>query len=266
MEPPKSALPPCRICGGLLEHQFDLTVLGRHTARFHRCASCRSLIVPDPTWLEESYRSELTPNPDQGALDRCLFIHRCIRRMRSRRIGIIPRRARTLDFGAGRGFLVRLLRDDGQDAWGYDPYPIPVLAEDRIHPDLPEGPFDLVTAIEVLEHTLDPVPTLQRLKDRLQPKGLLVVSTELYDEAQHGKDWEYLAPEHGQHITIFSPQGLKTAADRAGLHWIGSLPWGRKSFVHLMARPGFAVSAFTLWRLKRRTATGERRLRRDSRI
>lgn len=260
-EPPLSK--PCRICGGGLLRAFEGLVLGKYTAEYQLCQSCHSLLVAAPSWLDEAYRVNLVPDPDQGALARSMFIHRCIRRMRAGSIGMIPKRCRTLDFGAGRGLLLRLILDEGKEAWGVDPYPIAILGEDRISRETPDGSFDLITAIEVLEHTLDPVTTLRQLGERLGPEGLLLVTTELFDESLHKSDWPYLAPEHGQHITLFSRNGLKIAAEQAGLRWIDSLDWGGMPFAHLLINPSRQVSGISLWRLKQRHARGEARFLRD---
>lgn len=262
MNEPASPMPiPCRICGGELRPLFSGTVLGDVQAIYARCATCESLIAPDPHWLERAYSTEVVPDPDSGALQRCLFIHRCIRRMRHLRL--LPRRFRSLDFGSGRGVLLRLLLDDGMDAWGFDPFPAPAFAKERILQEVPDGPFDLVTAIEVIEHTLDPLQTLNRLREALAPGGILLLSTELYDRALHGPDWIYLAPEHGQHITMFSARGLQAAAEATGLRWIMSLPWGDKAFIHILAHPENGISAWEQFRLRRRAEARERRAQRD---
>lgn len=257
---------PCRVCGGSLQGAFEGTLLGHIQVQYGRCVECDSLVLPDPTWLNEAYSKVIVPNPDHGALSRTHFIHRCLRRLRSRTIGLVPKRSRTLDIGTGRGLLLRMLLDDGHDAWGFDPYPHAVFAEDRIQPVLPEGPFHLITAIEVIEHTLDPLDFLKGLRSRLGPGGILALSTELYDSAVHGPDWIYLAPEHGQHITLFSREGLHRAARAAGLRWVKSLDWGGKPFLHLLVPLDTPMSTFRLWRLERRHRLGERRHARDSRI
>ncbi|GAC1654054.1 MAG: hypothetical protein NVS4B3_17680 [Gemmatimonadaceae bacterium] len=238
-------------------------MLAKYAAHYHVCDRCRSLLVVAPHWLEEAYTTTFVPDPDQGALARTMFIHRCIRRMRARSVRFIPYRCRTLDYGTGRGLLLRLLLDERRDAWGFDPYPIAVLGEDRVRRTLPDGLFDLITLIEVLEHTLDPVPTLQRLAERLEPDGLLLASTEFFDASVHTSDWHYLVPQHGQHVTLFSSEGLTLAAERAGLRWIGSLHWGGKPFAHLLVKATRRISPFRFWQLRRRHARGERRGRRD---
>lgn len=266
MEPPCEVTPmePCRICRGRLRPSFESAVLDTVPVQYARCLACDSLLLPSPTWLEEAYTRKIVPDPDFGALTRTLFVHRCLRRLRSRTIGLLPKRSRTLDIGTGRGLLLRMLLDDGHDAWGFDPYPHSVFAEDRIQTTLPEGPFALITAIEVLEHTVDPVDFLKSLRARLAPDGILALSTELYDSSRHGPDWAYLAPVHGQHITLFSRTGLHRATQAAGLQWIRSLNWGGQPFLHLLLPAEAGTPSFRLWLLEQRHRAGERRHRRDS--
>jgi SAM-dependent methyltransferase len=178
-------------------------------------------------------------------------------------LGILPKRFRSLDYGAGKGVLLRLLLDDGQDAWGYDSYASPAFAEERVLQEIPSGLFDLITAIEVIEHTLDPVPTLKQIKKQLAPEGILALSTEFFDAATHGPEWHYLAPEHGQHITIFSPKGFKMAAEEVGLRWLGSLALNKQNFLHLLCHPERQISRWTLFRLNLRHRSRERKANRD---
>jgi SAM-dependent methyltransferase len=260
----EQAMEPCRICGGGLRPIFQGQVLDSIPVQYALCDVCQSLLVPTPSWLEEAYARKISPNPDHGALLRTQFVHRCLRRLRARSIRLLPKHSRTLDIGTGHGLLLRMLLDDGHDAWGYDPYPHAIFAEDRISTALPEGPFAAITAIEVIEHTLDPVDFLKSLRARLAPNGFLALSTELFDASRHGSDWLYLAPAHGQHITFFSKEGLRLAAKAAGFTWVDSLEWGGQPFFHLLVPAETRVSALRLWALRRRHRLGERRHSRDS--
>jgi SAM-dependent methyltransferase len=253
---------PCRICGGRLLAAFEGRLFGDLPVRYGICEGCRSLLLPEPTWLERAYTTEFSPDPDSGELQRTLFVHRVLRRFRHH--GLLPGRFRSLDFGCGKAALVRLLLDQGHDAWGQDAYPRAAYAEERVSAEWPAGGFDLVTAIEVIEHTLDPVATLSELRSRLAPRGLLVLTTELFDERLHGPDWIYLAPEHGQHITIFSAEGLRRAAGKAGLVPALTLPWGGKDFIHVFTRPGHALPAWGRLRVTLGHRGRERRARRDA--
>jgi hypothetical protein len=258
---PDAAGEPCRICGGSLHPAFTATVLSDVAVTYFVCGSCHSLILPRPHWLERAYGPLAVPDPDYGLLQRSLFVSSTIRRMRS--AGLLPRQCRSLDHGAGKGMLVRLLLDHGFDAWGYEPIATPLLAAERIAREWPAGPFDLITSIEVAEHLLDPVETLTRLRGALAAHGLLLLSTELFDHRRHDASWQYLAQEHGQHITIFSRDALRLAARKAGLHWVTSLRYGGVDFLHLLTHQDYRPSRWRLWLLRWRQYRGKHRARRD---
>jgi hypothetical protein len=257
--PPHPSSEPCRACGGPLLKAFESAIQGGLPVAFGVCRDCRSLMLPEPTWLERAYAMAVSPDPDSGDLQRCLMVWRVVRRLAS--LGLVPAGARCLDFGAGKGVLLRALLDDRMDAWAYDPYPQSAFARERVLTELPPGPFHLVTAIEVLEHTQDPVATLRRLGDALAPGGLLLASTEFYREGVHGPAWYYLDLQRGQHITILSGRGFGEAARRAGLVWAGSLPWGGQPFLHLLSRDR-VVTPWAWLRLRLRHKRGEHRAKR----
>lgn len=246
-EPSTASREACRICGGGLRVAFAGAVLDGVPVSYHVCTRCHSLLLLDPHWLSRAYESPPVPDPDTGMLRRTLFVDRALRRMHS--VGLFRRHCRCLDYGAGRGLLVRFLLDRGCDAWGYDPLSTPIAAEDRILRELPAGPFRCITAIEVVEHLLDPIATLRELRGLLDGQGVLVLSTELFDQAIHDGSWHYLAQPGGQHITIFSREGLRQAAERAGLRWVMSLPFSGIDFLHLLV-PRDQSASGTEWRVR----------------
>jgi len=252
---------PCRICGGTLRPTFTGTLLGDVPVTYCLCEQCRSLILPQPHWLERAYGPLAVTDPDCGLLKRTLFVYATLRRMRS--VGLIPQRCRSLDYGSGKGILVRLLLDSNFDASGYEPLATPLFAEEKIARTLPTGSFDVITCVEVAEHLLDPVETLSRLRALLAERGMLVLSTELFDEQRHRADWPYLAPAHGQHVTFYSREGLRRAAERAGLQWVESLRWGGADFLHLLVHHGSPPAPWRLWLLRLRQQRGKWRARRD---
>lgn len=255
--------PACCVCGEPLESAFEVTLLGDTQAIFQRCIACETLQLSNPHWLDRAYATHWNPDPDTGSLMRTLAVHRILRRLRAARA--LPSRHSSLDFGSGAGMLVRLLRDEGQDAWGYDLYRDANFAEPFCLKELRDGPFDLVTSIEVIEHTMNPVSFLQRLEGLLAPEGLLLVSTELYDPDRHPDPltWPYLSLDAGQHITLFTRQGLLQAALAANLDWFTSLDFAGRSCMHLLARPGQAPGTLKLRTIRVRHALGELRQRSD---
>ena len=97
---------------------------------------------------------------------------------------------RALDVGCGGGLLTEPLRRLGAEVTGIDASP-EVIAVARDHARVSgldidyrsgdvqelEGQFDLITAMEVIEHVADPAAFIQALADRLAPDGLLLMST-----------------------------------------------------------------------------------------
>jgi 2-polyprenyl-6-hydroxyphenyl methylase/3-demethylubiquinone-9 3-methyltransferase len=97
---------------------------------------------------------------------------------------------RALDVGCGAGLLAEPLARLGAEVTGIDAAP-EVIAVAREHAAAQglaidyrcgdvqhlEGQFDLITAMEVVEHVADPTLFLRALANRLTPHGLLILST-----------------------------------------------------------------------------------------
>ncbi|HTQ68829.1 MAG TPA: class I SAM-dependent methyltransferase [Solirubrobacteraceae bacterium] len=138
-------------------------------------------------------------------------------------VGGLGPSTRWLDYGAGNGGLVRYLRDHRlADAVGFDEgsmaarareLGIPMLLADEL--DAYAGTFDVVTAIEVLEHTSDPLLELRRIRALLRHGGVLFLTTgnaEPY--ASKLTRWRYVLPEI--HISFFEPRTLERALEASG--------------------------------------------------
>jgi SAM-dependent methyltransferase len=220
----------CRVCGGDLAYKWSLKVLGgRHMAHYHECKGCEALQVVDPYWLAEAYADEgrpLAENPDPGRFSRNFSAYNYFAALHQ--AGLVPEAPVVLDYGGGYGLLAQMLKSAGYEAWQVDPYvPVPFLAADRHLRDLadfPDGSFDLVFALEVLEHLTDPVADLERLSRRLRPGGTLMLSTTIYRPEVHDRHWHYLAAAWGQHVTFWSRPALLRAAERAGFRSVGYFP------------------------------------------
>ena len=97
---------------------------------------------------------------------------------------------KALDVGCGAGLLTEPLRRLGADVTGVDAAPELIEAA-RSHAqaggldiryvaggvEALSGQFDLVTAMEVIEHVADPAAFVRSLAERLAPGGLLILST-----------------------------------------------------------------------------------------
>lgn len=230
-----------------LEERFTLTFLGRHEGHFFECSACRSIQICRVDWLAEAY-NDAPACVDTGLAQRGLVVSLFARAMR--KSWLLRRGARVVDYGTGSGMLVRMLRDQGFDAHGYDKYVRSVVAGGFVLHSLDHIARlqpDLITVIDVLEHLVDPRETLADLAARQGPGGLLLIRTPLYDARRHRADWEGLGREHGQHISLPSRQGMHRLAQSIGLR-AHVLPMG---FI-LLTRPDRPIGLFrsglvTLW-------------------
>ena len=207
-----------------LTEKFRLNVLNGVEARYEECDRCGSLQISRVSWLADAY-GERAVNIDTGPVQRSFVTCQFIRAMRT--VELLKKSACVLDYGTGTGLLVRMLRDQGFDAWGFDRYVTPVDCPGYSVQSLERlaSPVDLITLIEVFEHLPDPVALLQELKAQLSADGLILMQTGVYERNRHGPDWWYLATINGQHINFASRQGMEKLADRLGLA-VDFLPFG----------------------------------------
>lgn len=118
---------------------------------------------------------------------------------RLKRIKQLNSNPKVLDYGCGNGLLVKYLR--GNNIWvdGYDPF------NNIYSSPLPDSAYDIVTLIEVIEHTAEPYAEVDDIFRILRPGGILMIETSFSDFLE--EDDPYLNPAIG-HSTVFSYKGL----------------------------------------------------------
>jgi SAM-dependent methyltransferase len=235
--------PDCRICAG--PTRAAGVVHGRYSGRDYRlarCPECGYAFVTDP-WLDFAQIYDDRYYAGQGAdplVDYGFELdhpERTVRMYEWEGIaavvsGILDRRDRSadgrnslrwLDYGCGNGGLVRHLRTSrAAEAFGFEEGSIAASVRDRGIPMLSAGDltgqagsFDVVTAIEVLEHTTDPLAELRRMRRLLRSGGLLFLTTgNAQPHADRLDRWSYVVPEI--HISFFEPRTLERALTEAG--------------------------------------------------
>lgn len=121
-------------------------------------------------------------------------------------------RVRILDYGGGMGVFAQSLREMGfGHVATYDPFASPAR---------PKGKFDVVTAFEVIEHSAQPLWTLDDLLSLVAAGGCLIVgqSMQPHNIADLRCDWWYVAPRNG-HITFYSHLTVEKFAASRGLQY-----------------------------------------------
>jgi len=147
----------------------------------------------------------------------------------------LPASPRLVEIGASTGYLANRLRELGFEVEGVE---LSARARARAHAQyglsfhdsvaaLPRDSFDLLVAIEVIEHFPDPWRALSEWRSMLAPGGWVFITTPnrggLTARLQKAR-WREAAKPY--HLVLFSRRGLKTALERAGFENPRALRFG----------------------------------------
>ena len=137
----------------------------------------------------------------------------------------ITKQTNWLDFGCGNGGLVRYVNqatkcqivgfDEGSIVSKAMELGIPTTSCDELEASV--GCFDVITAVEVLEHTITPLETLRLIRRLLKPGGVLFLTTG-NSKPFRGRlqKWNYVIPEI--HVSFFEPETLAILMKNVGLN------------------------------------------------
>lgn len=113
-----------------------------------------------------------------------------------------------LDYGSGNGKTAKLLVQQGFNVKTWDEYSNPN--------DKPNELFDIIVAIEVLEHTTYPFTTLDTIVQYMKPNSKFIFTTMTNDNLKHREMHWYISPRNG-HVTIHSKKSLELLFAKYGM-------------------------------------------------
>ncbi len=230
-----STTPDCRICGAATEAAGSkYSEFSARSFDLARCPTCGFAFVVDPrTDYANIYDAEYYAG--RGADPHVDYVDDVSRRGSVQEyewrgivsildeLGALRVGSRWLDFGCGLGGLLRHAREAGHDVTGFDEG---FAADELRRAGLPcvtatelqegHGSFDVVTAIEVVEHVVEPMKVFERMAGALRPGGLLFLTT---GNARPHRDrlasWQYVRPE--VHVSFYEPGTLERCLREVGL-------------------------------------------------
>ena len=224
----------CTICSSQREKCFTEIILGKYNVQYWFCQNCGLLQTEDPYWLEEAY-SEAIADADTGLVSRNYNV--------ARKLSIIislffDSKGTYVDVAGGYGLLARLMRDMGFEFLWDDIHCANIFARGFEY-DGGNAAISGVTAIEVLEHTPDPMLFIEQ-QLALTKEETLIFTTELYDDQPPEREWWYYAFPTGQHISFFQHRTLKYIAKKLGLNLYSHQNW------HILTRKRINTIFFKL--------------------
>ena len=206
---PAAANEPCKICNSVSRPFANARVLARHDVRYYRCDTCGFVQTEHPYWLDEAYGTALIA-ADVGVAQRNIELAAITQAVIQQ---FFRADARFLDYGGGYGLFVRLMRDRGFDFRWHDRYAQNLLSR-GFEAEADADGFELVTAFEVLEHLVDPVP---EVADMLRRGSSLLCTTRVLPPSNpKPNEWWYYALSGGQHVSLFTLDALRRLAARFG--------------------------------------------------
>jgi SAM-dependent methyltransferase len=197
------------------------------TFPLRQCQNCGFVFADTLTLATNSVPELYTEMVDQAYID--TLSARALEMQDILRVGLRhhPRAQTILDVGAGAGLLARAAQQQGLTPTGIEPSRWLIEQAARVmgvalvhgtlpHPSLADRKFDLVFAIDVIEHVDDPIALLTNIKNYLQNDGVAVISTPDRDSVAArilgSRWWHYRIA----HIGYFNRKSLHTAARQSG--------------------------------------------------
>ncbi len=201
----------CKICSTKSEPFSQAEILNKYSIQYYKCPDCGFIQTEEPYWLAEAY-SEVINRSDIGLLTRNIELSKTTNVILTL---LFDKRKKFLDYGAGYGVFVRLMRDLGFDFYWMDKYSDNIFAKDFEAKQTER--YELLTAYEVYEHLVQP---FEEVENMLKFSDNILFSTYLVPASNpKPEEWWYYALDHGQHISLYTKKSLEVIAKKFNLNF-----------------------------------------------
>ncbi|CAK7050662.1 MAG: hypothetical protein PHAS_01536 [Phascolarctobacterium sp.] len=205
----------CKICNSETII-FDMAVvLRKYDVAYYQCPQCGFIQTEAAYWINEAY-SDAIAYSDIGLIGRNILLSsQCSAVFK---LALLPPRNEHfsfLDYGAGYGMFVRMMRDKGFDLHWYDKYCQNLFAKgfEKQH-----GKYDVATAVELFEHLTEPLTDIEEM---FKLADNIVFTTGLLpNPIPKINAWRYYCPETGQHIAFYTPRALEIVAKKFNRYYV----------------------------------------------
>ncbi|MCX7930018.1 MAG: methyltransferase domain-containing protein [Chlorobi bacterium] len=199
----------CRVCRSPAEYLFTARVLGNLDVAYFQCSGCGFVQTEEPYWLDRTNHQPIR-NTDSGQIEGSIYAAVLTKSLLHH---MQLSTARVIDYGAGYGMLVQLLRHAGIDACWANHCAENLFAKDAIWSG---GSADLVTCFEVAEHFHHPMEEFEKM---LSIGRTILFSTVLIPSPPPAPGtWAHYALDDGQHIAFYTLDTLQYIARHLGVH------------------------------------------------
>ena len=226
---------PCDLCGSTDEDELSLTDRGGNYLRTMICRRCGlvySYPRPGPEEVRDYYQHSYRMDYKATFQPKPKHVYRAgkVALARFRRLApFLKQGNRVLDFGAGSGEVVFVLRAMGYEASGFEPnggyaqfasevLGLPVThnfyQEARIEPESQ----DFITAFHVLEHLESPYDALRHMSQWLRPGGQVMVDVPNVEAVCQWPRSRF----HRAHLYNFSPAAIDMLGRKVGYNVVSS--------------------------------------------